>query len=109
MELDGEIYSTLTADDLERIIDHFNTELPKDFFKLDMVLYRPGREESEVRLQFLWVKARTVTRVTRLADGVEIVHCVSDGGRAVDIELGVPGGREIRPARIRVQLDRHPS
>lgn len=99
----GDIYSVLTAGELEDTIAYAERERPDDFFELEMVVYRPGEENPEVSLPPLFVAVSIVTRMTRLADGVEIIHCVSDGGREVDIELGGEAGREIRPARVRVQ------
>ena len=99
----GAIYSVLTAGELENTIKYAERDHPDDFFNLEMVTYRPGEEVPEVALPPLFVAVQTKSRMTRLADGVEIIHCVSDGGRAVDIELGGEAGREIRPARVRVQ------
>lgn len=98
------IYSILTAAELEDTLAYAQEVLPNDFFKLEMVTYHPGEENTEVAHEPLFVAVRTMTRATRLADGVEIIHCVSDEGKHVDIELGGEAGREIRPARIRVKL-----
>lgn len=98
------IYSILTAAELEDTLAYAQEVLPNDFFKLEMVTYHPGEENTEVAREPLFVAVRTMTRTTRLADGVEIIHCISDEGKHVDIELGGEAGREIRPARIRVKL-----
>lgn len=68
------------------------------FFRLDAV---PPDRQSDVTT--FWVRPRQERPITDLADGVEIAHCVTKDGKRLDIVLGLPVEREIKPAALIVE------
>lgn len=88
------------ASQLADAINTFSRLHPENYFALDTVTYQGGNETPQPRL---WVRLRndpTKDPVTELANSAEIAHCTTDTGRLVDIFLGKPEERDIKPAII---------
>lgn len=97
-----------SANFVANAIEQFRTD-PSDFFKLETVAYRSGKEIAHpdiwIRLQIVDDASRNNTAVTDLANGSQIAHCVSNTGQRVDILLGKPSERALQPALVILEED----
>ncbi len=95
-------HTKLSAQDLARVLHHMMTPTTEyEYFRLETVRYGPDGEEDaeDVFVQPLPTSTEN-DAVSVLADGTEVVRCLSQDGRRVDIILGKPAEREFQPAQV---------
>ena len=94
------LHSGSSAQEVLEALIHFAKNQPNDWYALEMVSYRGGEESIEPILAIMLEEGGAKTT---LADGSEILHCITDDGRKVSIVLGLPAARGINTAQILVQ------
>jgi len=78
--------------------DYPQAQHPDEYVLLELLTNKDNRLAFDtIHVRFFLDAAKTV-----LPDEAEILHCTTDDGRTVSIELGTPAYRANNPARIRV-------
>lgn len=95
-------YSTSSAQTVADGLHYIMTDAPESyFFRLETIRYEPdnGGNLSEIFVRVLPDTSEN-DPVSILADGTEVVRCLSKDGRRVDVILGQPSEREFQPAQV---------
>ena len=75
----------------------------KQFFQLVLTTSKPSEGEEDWVVNIRLVDDLT-NRVVTLANGCEIVRCVTNDGHRLDIMFGHKAEREIEPALVLVEI-----
>lgn len=77
-------------------------ENPEDtrYFELDIVYSPPGKPEQDETVFVKLIDESVAERVVTLANGREIIRCVSNEGRRLDVLFGHEKDRQFEPAIV---------
>lgn len=100
MLITGELYTREVAEQVGSVLKYL-IEIPNDsrFFEVKLVRYSQGKERDEETVNVRLID-KVDDRLVVLANGREIVRCVTREGKRIDFMFGHETERSLEPAMV---------